>query len=443
MDLPKSKTYNLAIVGGGILGTTLAYWLATIYETGGIVVIEKENDTGLHATKRNTGVVHRPFYLDPEKKKIFARSALLSFPLWEKYASLKQLPWVKRGTLEVALNEADLLTLKKYQKWSAENGMDEKEIELLDSAEAKKMEPNIECRGAFFCKTDVATDFYALTKSLRSDAENDGVEFLLECEVKKIKKTGGCLDLALANGKNLSAKYVLNCAGGQAVKIAHLLGVARDLTDLNFRGEYWIVDPARAGLANHNIYSVPRHSEFPFLDPHWISRWDDQVEIGPTAVPVLGPYAYKGFFENPLSGLKKVFEMPLANKIKLMMNHEFLRLALEEWQSSFFKEAMVRRVRKFLPGVKPEYLTKKGSAGIRSPVIDRQGKFVKEALEIFGHRSFHVLNFNSPGATGAPAYTAHLIKKLRENHCLDHLKIGESNRTGIWDFARVASQFSP
>ncbi|MBI4359052.1 MAG: FAD-dependent oxidoreductase [Candidatus Nealsonbacteria bacterium] len=433
--------YDLAIIGAGILGTTLAFWFSRLCPGSKIVVLEKEDGVARHTSRRNTGVIHRPFYLDPQKKKTLAQSANLSFPLWEAYARAKNLPFKKKGTIEVALDESQLETLKKYQRWSAENGLAAAEVEILSPNEVKKLEPNLVCAGAIFCSTDVATDFGLLTDSLFQDARDRGVEFVFNSVVERIEESPAGLEIVCPD-KKIAARYLINCAGGQAVKIAHLLGVARDLTDLNFRGEYWVVDPARSGLTSHNIYSVPRHSEFPFLDPHWISRWDGRVEIGPTAVPVLGPYAYEGFFENPLSAFRKLWEAPRLNKIRLTTNPEFLRLVLEEWRSSFFKKVMVGRIQKFLPSLRPEYLVKKGLAGIRSSVIDSQGKFVNEVLETFGPRSFHILNFNSPGATGAPAYTAYVIKKLTESQNLDHLQFRSASQSEIWNFSQVMRGFS-
>src|SRR5439155_928136 len=85
-------------------------------------------------------------------------------------------------------------------------------------------------------------------------------------------------------------RFRINCAGGNSIDLAHRLGVGLEYTDLFFRGEYWEIDPAYHHLASRNVYTVPRHPELPFLDPHWIIRADGRREIGPNAVPVAGPY---------------------------------------------------------------------------------------------------------------------------------------------------------
>ena len=91
--------YDVAIIGGGILGTSLSYWLSSLFDMQ-VCVIDKEPDVGMHASSRNTGIVHSPFYLDPQKKEVLAKSAYLSYDLWKTLAEKRGLPWRMVGTLE-------------------------------------------------------------------------------------------------------------------------------------------------------------------------------------------------------------------------------------------------------------------------------------------------------------------------------------------------------
>lgn len=433
------KTYGTVIVGAGILGTTLAYWMSTLYKGGDIVVLEKEKEAAFHMSSRNTGVIHRPFYLNPEKKKIFAKSALLSYELWKKYAKLKKLPWQEVGTLEVAIDQEQCLHLKDYLKWSIENGMEKNEVELLSQEEVKKIEPNVKCQGALLCKTDTAVSFGEFTKSLKKDAINNGVKFFMETEVEKIKNKKNILEIFCKNGIKLKTHYLINCAGGNSLKIANLLNLGKNFGSINFRGEYWTVSKKYTSLATRNIYSVPRHTKFPFLDPHWIKRVNGSVEIGPTAIPVFGGYAYKGFFENPRVFFENIFTQPFINKLRLFTNSEFLSLARKEWASALFKKAVVNRINKFMPKIKSSYLISKGTVGVRASIIDANGSFVGEALELSEPLSFHILNYNSPGATGAPAYSAYILRKIIEAGKLKHLR--KVSKKSFWSFNEIVKNF--
>ncbi len=432
-----AEPWDVTVIGGGILGTSVSYWLANQYE-GRIAVIEKEQDVAVHTSTRNTGVIHRPFYLDPVKRRIFARSAQAAYGMWKTYAKERGLPWQPVTTLEVATRPEDVKRVEKYYHWGLENGMGEDELEVLTPEGVRKLEPHVRCFGAIWSKTDIAVDYHAFTKSLRVDAERDGVKFLTGFEVNSIGVSKDLLEIHPNNyGDHVRSRFLINCAGGNSMRIAHMLGVGTEYCDLNFRGEYWEIGKDWTYLATRNIYTVAQHPELPFLDPHWIVRADGRREIGPNAVPVAGPYTYKGFFRTPGEAVKKIFEKPVANKVALLYNRDFLTLAGEEWLSSISKSQMAHRAQEFIPELKVDYLVKRGIAGVRAQVIDRRGNFIKEAIEIDGPHSYHITNYNSPGATGSPAYAAWLVNKLGLGGHFDHLKRVSGIRGGTWDFRTV------
>src|SRR5438128_11826745 len=110
------EPWDVVIIGGGILGTSVAYWIGNQYE-GRVAVLEKEQDVAEHTSRRNTGVVHRPFYLDPVKRRIFARSSQAAYGMWKSYAKERNLPWNPVTTLEVATRPEDLNRVEKYYHW--------------------------------------------------------------------------------------------------------------------------------------------------------------------------------------------------------------------------------------------------------------------------------------------------------------------------------------
>ncbi len=286
--------WDAVVVGGGILGTSVGYWLGARYD-GRIAVLEREKQVAVHTSHRNTGVIHRPFYLHPEKRRVFARAAQASYGLWKQYGKDRGLPFEEVGTYEVAFDDGGLATLKTYVTWSVKNGMAPGEVELLDAREMRRREPNVTCMGALFSKTDSSVDYRAFTEALRADAEGLGVTFLTGAGVREIHALGDNLHILLDNASEpITARYLVNCAGGGAVDIARMMGVGLEYADLHFRGEYWIVDESVMNLVDHNVYAVPRHKEMPFLDPHWIVRANGRREIGPNAVPVSSPWAYEG-----------------------------------------------------------------------------------------------------------------------------------------------------
>ncbi len=429
--------YDLAIIGGGILGTSLSYWLSVLYDLK-ICVIEKETSVAMHTSSRNTGVVHSPFYLHPKKRSKSAKTSLISHDLWKDLAYQQKVPWNEIGTIEVAIEEAQHKTLEKYRKWGEKNGIPSQKLDLLDHQELKRKEPNLDAHSGLLCKMDVSTDFGKFTQELQKLARKNGITFLFGSEVHDVQQKSE-INLNFSNRNSIECGFVINCAGGRSLDVAKMFGLAHEYDDLHFRGEYWIADKSYEDLVNTNIYSVARFSEFPFLDPHWIKRSNGTTEIGPNAVPVATPETYSGYAGEINEAITKLREIFSGNVRRLLTNKSFLQLISKEFLSSISKTAMVSRVRKFIPSIRPEYFSKRGTAGIRTPIITPEGNFLSDILELYGSNSLHILNYNSPGATGAPAYSALLIHYLQEKGFITN---NFSQKKSIWNFEKVIDLYN-
>jgi L-2-hydroxyglutarate oxidase len=415
----KRADFDIVIVGAGVLGVTVAYWLNSLYDCS-IAVVDSAKAPGMHTTSRNTGVIHRPFYLDPRKKQVFARTSGASLPMWRRLAEQGRLPWRQVGTFNVALQDAEVRTVERYRSWGLENGMQEDELEILDGRGVQSLEPEVRCRAALLSKTDVSVDFGVFTRYLSDYLVSRGVRFLGEQRVTAIRVGGGRTDLELrteSETHSINCGFLINTAGGGSVELAHRCGLGAQYTALSFRGEYWVVDEPFASRVASNIYRPPRFPQFPFLDPHFVVRADGSRQIGPNAVFVSGPYVYSGV---GLGSAGSLLKRPVEPKMKLMMNREFLSLLAGEWKSSLSKREMCGRVRSFVPGLDPRMLRRRAVFGVRSSVIGPKG-FVPEALLLKGEGSAHIINYNSPGATGAPAYSALVVQELHEGGSLDGL----------------------
>ena len=428
--------FDVAIIGGGILGTSISYWISALYDLK-ICVIEKESDVAMHASSRNTGVVHSPFYLNPTTKKILAKSALISYDMWENLAMKRGIPWKKTGVLELALDEDQHKSLEDYMKWGIENGLSEQDLELLTDDEVSKKERNVKCHSAIYCKKEVSTDFGAFTHEIKNESEKNGTKFLFGNKANLIEEKKDNSIIILDNKSEISSKLVINCAGGNSLDVAKQFGLAKQYSDLHFRGEYWVADSKYNDLVKTTIYTVAEFKGYPFLDPHWIKKADGTSEIGPNAVPIPSPDTYSGYIGDLSTSISKLKEIVTGNAIKLLSDPEFLSLLSKEWLSSISKTAMINRVQKFIPKIRPEYFSKRGTAGIRTPLITPEGRFLPDVLELANSSSFHIINYNSPGATGAPAYSAFIVKKIQDKGLLDFTK---KVKRSIWNFDDVLNQ---
>ncbi|HXY56160.1 MAG TPA: FAD-dependent oxidoreductase, partial [Nitrososphaerales archaeon] len=266
-----------------------------------------------------------------------------------------------------------------------------------------------------------------------------GVKFLGGHRALKITERGEQAETTVETSSErvlIRSRLVINAAGGGSLAIAHTCGLGVGLASLNFRGEYWVVDEPFASRVNSNIYRPPSFPQYPFLDPHFVVRADGSRQIGPNAVAVPDPYVYSGI---GLSRFLGYLGRPLTPKGRLLASPDFIRLLAGEWRSSLSKNAMCDRVRRFVPGLGPGMLSRRAVFGVRSSVVDRNG-FIPEATLLRGTTSMHILNFNSPGATGAPAFSALVVRRLRAEGMLEGLRVrNEAPAIPGWDFDPVAA----
>jgi L-2-hydroxyglutarate oxidase len=466
--------YDIAIIGGGILGTSIAYFLSSYLKslksfsssTYSIILFEQERNIASHTSTRNTGKVHAPFLYDPVKKRLFAKAAFLGFDMLKEYCKIKSLPFKEDGVLEVATYDKAIDELHKYVEWGYSNGLKKDELKFLEKDDVSRIEPNVKCLSAIYCSKDGSVDYGAISRKLIQDAEAFGCKISTGKKVSRIEQKNSKIVLytdSIGNVNNdyknspqtaptkeqISVSYLINAAGGNAVDVAHQMGVANEYTDLHFRGEYWQAPPEYADLTKISIYSVPKYPEYPFLDPHWILRIDGRREVGPNAVPVFSPYAYS-LSTNLRYFIPKILESSRSGVFKILKDRQFLALASNELKSSLSKTAMINRARDFLPALVPSMFNQRGTSGIRSSLIDKYGKFLSDTLILEDNLSLHVLNYNSPGATGALPMAAMIVSRLIEDGVVvtptttaaandDSTFIYDKEKM-IWDPLRIAEQ---
>lgn len=434
-----ARNFDLVIIGGGILGTSISYFLSHLNNSKQIAVIEQAHNVAFHTSGRNTGKVHAPYLYNPEKKKMFAKAAFHGYDMWKKYSELKNLPFKEDGVIEISQDKKGTKVLEKYLKWGKQNGLKDEEIKLLTKSELKKIEPEIECNDALFVFRDASTDFAVFTKSLMKDSKKNGIKFLLDTKVTDIKNKNGKWKITLNHDHEISSNFIINAAGGESIDIAHSVNVAKNFTDVHFRGEYWKAPKEYYNLTKTSVYSVPEFPDYPFLDPHWIIRVDGTCEIGPNAVPVFSPYAYKRS-ENLKEFIPKMLEMLGSGARKAIFDKQFQELTIKEIKSSLSKSAMIDRVKSFLPKIDSSKFTEKGTAGIRSSVIDEHGKFVPDVILMDDPMSFHIINYNSPGATGALPFSVHVINRLNEKGFFRNEN--DDSQCGPWKFSEIVEKIS-
>ena len=383
---------HFAIVGGGIIGTAIALELAK--RKAKVTVFEKEKNLGVHASGRNSGVIHSGINQRPGSLK--AKMCVEGSRRLREYCRARGVPVVECGTLVIARDEQEIKILEKLLQWGNECGVPG--LRLIDTKELRKREPVSRGIAALLSPTGATVDSPKLLETVAREAGEKGVELRLYHKVigingKKIRTTQG----------EFPFDYLVNCAGLEADRIAGMMGIGKNYRIIPFRGEYMEVKDCPV---NTMIYQPP-DLRFPFLSIHLTRETDGRVLAGPTATLAFGREAYHKEWD-----LGEMAGMFLSRPFRqLLLNQEFLGVAGSNFLVSVSKRAFLKQIQSIAEGVELHQLTPYRS-GIRAQMVDSKGNFVNDILVENTENSTHILNAVSPGLTCSLAFAEYVVTTL-------------------------------
>ena len=107
-DLGNFLMYDIAIIGGGIVGLSTANELLNNDKNLNLIILEKESDVGLHQTGNNSGVIHSGIYYQPDSLK--ALNCRLGIKLLLKFCKQYGIPYEICGKIIVASKKRTLIS---------------------------------------------------------------------------------------------------------------------------------------------------------------------------------------------------------------------------------------------------------------------------------------------------------------------------------------------
>ena len=394
--------YDLAVIGGGLIGLATARAYLLRRPDARIVVLEKEPELARHQSGRNSGVVHAGLYYPAGSLKATlcreGRAALLRF------ADEHSIPYEITGKLVVALGADELPRLEELGRRGRANGLEG--LRELGAAELREVEPHVAGIRALHVPETAVIDFRLVAKAIADDIEQAGGDVLLGREVTRIEERGPRRVLRTRSGEEVDTALVVACAGLQADRVAALTGTSsRDYRIAPFRGGFYTLAPEARRLVKGMIYPVPDPS-FPFLGVHFTRRIDGEVWAGPNAVPAL---AREGYGRTSVD---------LRDARDLLGYRGMWRLALrysrtgagEIWRDAV-KAAAVRQMRRYLPELEARHVSH-GRAGMRAQVVTKEGSLVDDFLIERDGAVAHVVNAPSPAATASLAIGEWIVRDL-------------------------------
>ncbi len=386
------------IVGAGITGLTIARELLA-RGIDDIVIIDKEHAPGVHASGRNSGVLHAGIYYAPGTYK--AKFCVEGNRLIKEYCSEHGLVINPTGKVIITddTRQDSLYELKQRADKSGAVS------EIIDTKDLLELEPYAAPREkALYSPNTAVFDPKQILDSIKSELEASGkVKFVFAGLYKTLK---GSKTAVTSLGEIKFEKFI-NAAGSFADKVARSFGVGSKYRVLPFKGTYKKLAKVRNYLVRGNIYPVP-DLRSPFLGVHLTRGYDGDVYLGPTAIPALGREEYGLFDDLSLESLSI-----LGRDLLLLFTNDAFRAAAGIETKKYFKKYMFDEARKLVPELTIEDIEDSPKVGIRPQLVDwKKKKLVMDFVVIKDGDSIHILNAISPAFTCSMAFAKHIVSEF-------------------------------
>ncbi|MFL0646317.1 L-2-hydroxyglutarate oxidase [Cylindrospermopsis raciborskii UAM/DH-BiRr] len=397
-----TKSCDILIVGGGIVGLATAFRILQSRPDLRLVRLEKESTLAKHQTGNNSGVIHSGLYYRPGSLK--ALNCMAGYRLLLNFCQDEGIPHEICGKVVVATNEKELPQLEMLYHRGIANGLEG--IRWLTSQEISDVEPHcVGLRGIRVPQTGIV-DYKAVAIRYGEKIREAGAEIFLSESVKDMVVNSSGVEV-VSDHHTWSSKFLVVCAGLQSDRLALKSDPNLPVRIIPFRGEYYELKPEAHYLVRNLIYPVPDPA-FPFLGVHFTRMIGGGVECGPNAVLAWGREAYK----------KTDFNW--QDTWETLTWTGFQRVAFRYWRSgldeiyrSWSKSAFVRALQRLIPSIQEKDLVP-GGAGIRAQACHVNGQLLDDFDLRVHERVIHVCNAPSPAATASLAIGETLAQQVME-----------------------------
>ncbi len=396
-----AERYDIAIVGGGIVGLATAHRLLERRPGTRLVILEKEPALAEHQTGRNSGVIHAGLYYAPGSLK--ARLCREGKDALERFCDDHGIPFERCGKLVVAVDETELPRLAELKARGEANGL--RGLEEVGPERIAEIEPHAAGVRALHLAETGIVDFRRVALAYAEEVRARGGEILLGRRVTAVR-TGTELVIETSAGA-IVAGNLITCAGLQSDRVARMTGAPELMRVVPFRGDYCALKPSAREFVRGLIYPVPDPS-FPFLGVHFTRRIDGEVWAGPNAVLAFARERYGRFDLSP-----RDLASTLAFTGFRRLARRYWRTGLAEMRRDWSKRAFVQACRRLLPQLEPDDV-EWGPSGIRAQTVLESGELADDFSVQASERILHVRNAPSPAATASLAIGRVLAERAME-----------------------------
>ena len=395
-------TEDFCVIGGGIVGTATALRLLELRPGAAVVLLEKEDRLAAHQTGHNSGVIHAGVYYAPGSLK--ARLCAAGARATKRFCESHGIPYRVPGKLLVATDDREVARMSALMDRARGNGLD---VDVLDSRELARREPNVAGLGALLVRTSGIVDYAAMTSKMAELVVAAGGRIHLGARVVGIRETVGEVVVETTE-RAWRARNLVVCGGLQSDRLARMARVTTDFEIVPFRGEYFRLRSGLRDVVRHLVYPIP-DPRLPFLGVHLTPTIDGGVTAGPNAVLSLSREGYRRFSVT-VDDVTEYAAFPGFWR----MGRRYWRTGAREVRNSLWKRGFLAECRKYCPDLTLDDLVPQ-EAGIRAQAVLRDGTLVEDFLLRETPRMLHVCNAPSPAATSALP-----IADLIARRVLDH-----------------------
>ena len=385
--------FDIAIIGGGIVGAATFYKVQKQNPTLLIALFEKEEILSDHQTGHNSGVLHSGLYYKPGSLK--AKNCIEGRKELVEFAKEHGIPHDVCGKVVVATHESELANMERIYQTGLENKIEG--LKKISAEEVKEIEPFVESIGGLWVPCTGIIDFRAATQKMveLALAINPLSAVYLGHEVQSITKNekGSTLE---TNKGAFESVYLVFCAGLQADRLARKDGVKLKEQVVGFRGDYYELTHEASHKVKNLIYPVP-NPDFPFLGVHFTRMTNGDIECGPNAVFT---FKREGYGKTDFSFRDTWDALTYKGTWKLFFNN--MAFGINEYRRAFSKKLFLKTLQRMIPSLTMEDL-KPGRAGVRALLLAQDGDTRDDFRIEYHGNSIHVLNAPSPAATASLA----------------------------------------
>ncbi len=398
-------TYDIAVIGGGIVGAATFYKLQKKYPTKKIILIEKMNLLADHQTGHNSGVIHSGLYYKPGSLK--ARNCIQGRHELVAFAKEHGIKHDICGKVVVATDPSELPHMERIFQIGLENQIEG--IKMISAEEVKEHEPFVESIGGIWVPCTGIIDFRGATEKMveLALAINSDSKLVLGQEVLEIQK-GDKTSNIITNKDEFRAEYLVFCAGLQADRLAKKDGVKLKEKVVGFRGDYYELTEEAKHKIKNLIYPVP-NPDFPFLGVHFTRMTDGEIECGPNAVFT---FKREGYGKTDFSWRDTWDALTYGGTWKLFFKN--MSFGINEYRRAFSKRLFLKTLQRMVPSLTMEDI-KPGRAGVRALLLAQDGDTRDDFRIEYHGKSIHVLNAPSPAATASLAIGGYIADEAEKH----------------------------